>query len=95
MNCRSKKNVFWNNKNVFWYIYKINVIGLVENKILMNIVLWGKCLYYIVFKLFEGRILLDLLLRMLFNLVVVFRMVKCVLYFVYMVFVFGYFLVFL
>lgn len=56
LNCRSKKNVFWSNKNVFWYLFKINVIGLVENKILMNIVLWGKCLYYIVFNYLREEI---------------------------------------
>lgn len=45
LNRRSKKNASWSNKNASRYLYKINVIGLAENKILMNIaflIIWGK-----------------------------------------------------
>lgn len=48
LNRRSKKNASWSNKNASRYLYKINVIGLAENKILMNIALRGKRLYYTV-----------------------------------------------
>lgn len=91
LNRRSKKNASWSNKNASRYLYKINVIGLAENKILINIALRGRRLYYTVFKSFEGRILLDLPSRTLLNLAAVSRMAKRAPYPVHMVFASGHF----